>query len=452
MLPTGQAMRRPERMQVELLLLIGLIVLNGVFAMSEIALVTARRGRLMKHAADGDHAAAIALKLAEDPTRFLSTIQIGITSIGILNGIVGEAVLAQPLAEWLMSLGLNAQTSSITATAGVVIVVTYVSIVIGELVPKRLGQLNPELMARLVARPMQSLAVMTRPFVMLLTGSTHAILRVMGVRQTSQASVTEEEIQAILEEGQESGSIEQQQHDMLRNVFRLDDRKLGSLMIPRSGVVYLDIRNPVEANLACLIDSKHSRFPVCDGGLTNVLGIVTAKQALAVVAKGQAPDFAAIAQPAVYVPETLTGMELLEQFRGSGMQMAFVIDEYGDIQGIVTAQDMLEALTGEFTPRDAAEAWAVQQGDGTWLLAGTIPIHEVKDRLRLRQVPEEEKGRYHTISGMIMLLLGRVPVTGDIVVWEDWHFSIVAMDDNRVDKVSAQHRPREAVPEDIGGQ
>ncbi len=422
---------------MESLILIGLIVLNGVFAMSEIALVTARRGKLMKLAGEGDHAAAAALKLAEDPTRFLSTIQIGITSIGILNGIVGEAVLAAPLSRWFIGHGMNEQPAEITATAGVVIVVTYVSIVIGELVPKRLGQLSPELVARLVARPMQSLAVMTRPFVMLLTGSTHAILRLMGVRQTSQNSVTQEEIHAMLEEGSESGAIEQQQHDMVRNVFRLDDRKLGSLMVPRSDIVYLDMRLSVDENLARLLDSEHSRFPVCDGGLANVLGIVTAKQALAVVAKGQLPDFAAIAQPAVYVPETLTGMGLLDQFRASGVQMVFVIDEYGGIEGLVTVQDMLEALTGEFTPRNVEEAWAVAQPDGSWLLQGTIPIHELKDRLALRFVPEEEKGHYHTISGMIMLLLGRLPAVGDSVEWESWRFVVAGMDDKRIDKVHA---------------
>lgn len=424
-------------MPVEALVLIGLIVLNGVLAMSEIALVTARRGKLMKLAGDGDHAAAAALKLAEDPTRFLSTIQIGITSIGILNGIVGEAVLAAPLSHWFIGHGMGEQPAQITATAGVVIVVTYVSIVIGELVPKRLGQIAPEVVARLVARPMQSLAVMTRPFVMLLTGSTHAILRMMGVRQTSQNSVTQEEIHAMLEEGSESGAIEQHQHDMVRNVFRLDDRKLGSLMIPRSDIVYLDMRLSVDENLARLLDSEHSRFPVCDGGLANVLGIVTAKQALAVVAKGQLPDFAAIAQPAVYVPETLTGMGLLDQFRASGMQMVFVIDEYGGIEGLVTVQDMLEALTGEFTPRNVEQAWAVAQSDGSWLLAGMIPVHELKDRLALRSVPEEEKGHYHTISGMIMLLLGRLPVAGDTVMWEDWRFVVAGMDEKRIDKVHA---------------
>ena len=424
-----------------------LIVLNGLFAMSEIALVAARKARLMKLAADGDSSAAVALKLGEDPTKFLSTIQIGITSIGILNGIVGEAVLAAPLAEWLKTLGVDSATASIGATAGVVIVITYVSIVIGELVPKRIGQLNPEAIARLVARPMVTLSFLTRPFVLLLSWSTHTILRIMGVRLVNNSGVTEEEIHAMLEEGSESGVIEQHQHEMVRNVFRLDDRQLGSLMIPRSDLVYIDVRKPSEENIQLMIESEHSRFPVCDGGLDNLLGVVHAKQAFACLAKGEKPDFTAQLHHCVYVPETLTGMELLEQFRASGMQMAFVIDEYGELEGIVTLQDVLEAVTGEFTPNNADDAWAVQRHDGSWLLDGAIPIPEMKDRLTLKSVPEEDKGRFHTVSGMIMLLLGRVPATSDRVQWDGWMFEVVDMDGKRIDKVLAT--PVETSEEDV---
>ncbi len=422
---------------MELFALAFLIILNGLLAMSEIALVAARKARLMKLAADGDSAAAVALKLGEDPTKFLSTIQIGITSIGILNGIVGEAVLAAPLATWLQTFGVASSTASIGATAGVVIVITYVSIVIGELVPKRIGQLNPEAIARLVARPMVTLAFLTRPFVLLLSWSTHAILRIMGVRLVNNSGVTEEEIHAMLEEGSESGVIEQHQHEMVRNVFRLDDRQLGSLMIPRSALVYVDVRKTPEENIQMMIESEHSRFPVCDGGLNNLLGVVHAKQAFACLAKGEKPDFTEQLHPCVYVPETLTGMELLEQFRASSMQMAFVIDEYGEVEGIVTLQDVLEAVTGEFTTHNADDAWAVQRHDGSWLLDGAIPIPEMKDRLTLKTVPEEDKGRFHTVSGMIMLLLGRVPATSDRVQWDGWMFEVVDMDGKRIDKVLA---------------
>jgi putative hemolysin len=426
---------------MEFLILIGLIVLNGIFAMSEIALVTARRARLSKLADEGDHAAAVALKLGEDPTKFLSTIQIGITSIGLLNGIVGEAVLAAPFSAWLQSLGVPEQTALILATALVVLSVTYVSIVVGELVPKRLGQITPEPIARLVARPMQWLATATRPFVALLTFSTHGLLRLLGVKQEERTAVTEEEIHAMLEEGSDAGVIEHQQHEMMRNVFRLDERQLGSLMVPRSDVVFIDVNVPPEEGLARLIASEHSRFPVCDGGLDKILGIVHAKQALACVARGQLPDFRADLHPAVYVPETLTGMELLEQFRTNRIQMAFVVDEYGDVGGIVTLQDVLEAVTGEFTPEDAGDAWAVRRDDGSWLLDGVIPIPELKDCLALRGVPEEDRGRYHTLSGMMMLLLGKIPTTGESAEWEGWHFEVVDMDGKRIDKVLATPLP-----------
>ena len=422
---------------MEIFALVLLIVLNGLFAMSEIALVTARKARLMKLSADGDSSAALALKVSEDPTRFLSTVQIGITSIGVLSGILGEAVLAEPLSLWLQTFGVPAATASIGATAGVVIVITYISIVIGELVPKRIGQINPELIARLVVRPMVTLAFLTRPFVVLLSWSTHTILRLMGVRQLNNSGVTEEEIHAMLEEGSESGVIEQHQHEMVRNVFRLDDRQLGSLMIPRSDLVYIDMQRAPEENIKLMIESEHSRFPVCDGGLDNLLGVIHTKQAFACLARGENPDFSQQVHPCVYVPETLTGMELLEQFRASSMHMAFVIDEYGALEGIVTLQDVLEAVTGEFTPNNAEDSWAVQRHDGAWLLDGAIPIPEMKDRLTLKTTPEEDKGRYHTVAGMFMLLLGRVPNTSDRVLWDGWMFEVVDMDRKRIDKVLA---------------
>jgi putative hemolysin len=223
----------------------------------------------------------------------------------------------------------------------------------------------------------------------------------------------------------------------VRNVFRLDDRQLGSLMIPRSDVVCLDIADTAEINLQKVVASEHSRFPVCEGGFKKILGVVHAKQVLATIARGETLDFSAHLNPCVYVPETLTGMELLEQFRANHMQVAFVIDEYGEIEGLVTLQDLLEAVTGEFTPRNAEDAWAVQREDGSWLLDGAIPIPDLKDHLELKIVPEEDKGRYHTLSGMIMLLLGRVPSTADYCDWEGWRLEVVDMDEKRIDKILA---------------
>ena len=426
---------------MEIFILIALILLNGAFAMSEIALVTAKRGRLARLAADGDASSEIAMRLGGEPTRFLSTIQIGITAIGILNGIVGEAALAAPFAVWLQTIGVEKELSEVGATVLVVVVITYVSIVVGELVPKRIGQFNAEGIARLVARPISFLALISRPFVRLLSFSTDGILRLIGARDVGGSDVTEEDIHAMLEEGSDAGVIEKHEHDMVRNVFRLDDRQIGSLMIPRSDIVYLDIDQPLEVNLKRVAESDHSRFPVCRGGLHDVLGIIAVKQLFTKLHTSGTTDLTDQLQPCVYVPESLTGMELLEQFRMSGTQIVFVVDEYGELQGLVTLQDVLEAVTGEFKPRNAEDAWSVQREDGSWLLDGLIPIPELKDRLDLKETPEEDKGRYHTLSGMMMWLLGRLPHTGDVAEWEQWRLEVVDLDGKRIDKVLASRLP-----------
>ncbi|NIM42069.1 MAG: DUF21 domain-containing protein [Hydrogenophaga sp.] len=427
---------------MEIALLIALILLNGVFAMSELALVTARKARLQKLIDEGDGAAAAAVKLGEDPNRFLSTIQIGITSIGVLNGIVGEAALAGPLALWLQTLGAPAQASQYGATALVVVVITYFSIVVGELVPKRLGQTYPEALARLVARPIDWLSKATKPFVILLSVSTRALLRLLGVKEGNVNAVTEEEIHAMLAEGTSAGVIESHEHAMVRNVFRLDDRQIGSLMVPRSDVVVLDLEESFEVNMARVESSEHSRFPVVKGNLGNLQGVLNARQWMAQALRGAARELAEQPlQPPLYVPETITGMELLDNFRLSDVQMAFVIDEYGELQGIVTLQDLIEAITGEFQPRDPETAWATQREDGSWLLDGHIPVPELKDRLELASVPDEERGRYHTLSGMLMLLTGRLPRVGDCATWEGWRLEIVDMDGRTIDKVMATKLP-----------
>jgi len=334
-----------------------------------------------------------------------------------------------------------------------VVVITYFSIVIGELVPKRLGQTHPETLARLVARPIDWLALATKPFVRLLSISTQLLLRLLGVKEGSGTAVTEEEIHAMLQEGTTAGIIEFHEHTMVRNVFRLDDRQIGSLMVPRADIVSLDIDIPFDVNLARVEASDHARFPVVRGGLDDVKGVVNARQWLArVVREGGTQGLRE--QPLelpLYVPETLTGMELLANFRESDLHMAFVIDEYGEVQGLVTLQDLVEAITGEFRPQDPDDAWAVQREDGSWLLDGHIPVPELKDRLQLSRVPDEDRGRYHTLSGMIMLLTGRLPTLADAVTWEGWHFEIVDMDGKTIDKVLATLQPEpeiESAPQD----
>ncbi|AMR81365.1 hemolysin family protein [Cupriavidus nantongensis] len=433
---------------MEIAILLALILLNGLFAMSEIALVTARKARLQRQIENGDRGAIAAAKLGEDPTRFLSTVQIGITSIGVLNGVVGESTLAQPLGLWLQGFGISETTAGYVATAIVVAGLTYFSIVLGELVPKRLGQMAPEAIARLVARPIGWLAVASTPFVKLLSSSTRLVLRLLGTQVDRGPGVTEEEIHALLVEGSEAGVIEQHEHTMVRNVFRLDDRQLASLMVPRGDVVYLDVEATLDENLRRIEESDHSRFPVVRGGMHDIIGVVSARQLLARRLRGEEADLQAAVQPAVFVPESVTGMELLENFRASGGQIAFVIDEYGEVLGLVTLQDLIEAITGEFKAEAAGEQWAVQRDDGSWLLDGLIPIPELKDRIGLRQVPEEEKERYHTLSGMLLLLLGRLPQIADTVQWGDWRFEIVDMDGKRIDKVLAERLPPQDGPEE----
>jgi putative hemolysin len=263
----------------------------------------------------------------------------------------------------------------------------------------------------------------------------------MGKKELSSANLTEEDIHAMLVEGSQSGLIERQEHEMVRNVFRLDDRQISSLMTPRSEIVYFDIEQPLEGNLENLMSSDHSRYPVCRGGMHDTIGIITAKRLLKQRIKGESTNIEDYLQPAIFVPETLTGMKLLEQFRESGVQMVFVVDEYGEILGLVTLQDVLEALTGEFKSRDPEDVWATQRQDGSWLLDGLIPVPELKDRLDLKGVPEEHKGRYNTLSGMMMWLIGSLPRAGDVAEWEGWRLEVVDLDGNRVDKVLASRLP-----------
>lgn len=304
---------------MDILLLLFLIILNGVFAMSEIALVTARKSRLQRLAESGSSGAAVAIRLGEDPTQFLSTVQIGITAIGILNGIVGEAALAGPLANMLMDYGLDAHSSAITATTLVVVGITYFSIVIGELIPKRIGQFKAESIAQLMAGPISLLAKLSRPFVFLLSASTDGMLKLMGHKELSSADLTEEDIHSMLAEGSQAGVIEKQEHDIVRNVFRLDDRQIASLMTPRSEIVFLDIDRPLEEQLEHLMNSDHSRYPVCHGSVHSTIGIITAKRLLKQRITNEATHVHDYLQPSIFVPETLTGMKLLEQFRLSGV-------------------------------------------------------------------------------------------------------------------------------------
>jgi putative hemolysin len=424
---------------MDVALLAFLILLNGLFAMSEMALTASRKARLQVMVEEGAAGSQAAMDLHENPTKFLSVVQIGITSIGLLNGIVGDAAFSGPFAAWLhATFEMGASAADITATALVVIAITFLTIIFGELVPKRVGQIYPETVARLVARPMEWLSLITRPFVRLLSVITEGTLRLLGIRGAPYRMVTQEEIAASLEEGLDAGVIEAQEHQMVRNVFRLDERQIGSMMRPRVEVVWLDVHATQDEVLRVLSDDEHSRYPVCRGSLDDVLGVVSAQSLLQQLMEGRSLSLTERLQPPVFVPETLSGMELLGHFRASGAQLVFVVDEYGEVQGVITVRDVLEAITGEFTPSALEDAWAVQREDGSWLFDGLIPVPELKDRLALKELPEEDRGRYNTLAGMIMLLLGRLPSTADTVEWEGWRFEVVDLDGKRVDKVLAQ--------------
>ncbi len=429
---------------MDLLLIALLTLLNGVFAMSELALASSRKARLVAMAESGDKGAQAALVLLENPTQFLSSVQVGITSIGMLNGIIGEAAFSGGLAVWLQSWGASPRAAEISATALVVTLITYITIVFGELVPKRIGQLYPETVARLVSRPMMWVARGARLFVRLLAFSTQAVLTLLRVDNAANRAVTEEEIAASLEEGVSAGLIEEHEHQMVQNVFLLDDRTLPSLMLPRSEIEWLDASDSVATAIRKASVSGHSWYPVCRGGLDDVVGVVKVASLLTLNHAKELPDrMDAHALPAVFVPETLSGMELLEQFRERSTRILLVVDEYGVVQGLMTPMDMLEAITGELQPGAQIDAWAMQRSDGSWLLDGVMPVSELKARLDIRQLPAEERGRYNTVAGLLQSVSGRILGTGDQVDCAGWQFEVLDLDGKRIDKVLATRLPAE---------
>lgn len=423
---------------MDYLLIALLTLLNGLFAMSEMALASSRKARLAAMAEAGDGGAEAALKLMEHPTNFLSTVQVGITSIGILNGIIGEAAFSGELGLWLQAQGMPERFSQYAATGIVVAIITYVTIVFGELVPKRIGQLYPETVSRWAARPMRWLAKAAGPFVKLLSASTQAMLKLLAIDTTTPRGMTEEEIAHSLEEGVDAGVIEQHEHQMVRNVFHLDDRPLTSMMVPRSDVKWLEATMPVAGCLRQAGQGEgHSLYPVCRGSLDDVVGVVSVATLLALGPEHEG-SVEAHAYPGVFVPETLSGMELLEQFRKVRTRMVFVVDEYGVVQGLITPHDLLEAITGELQPMEQGDAWATQREDGSWLLDGLMPVSELKARLAIRDLPEEDRGRYNTLAGLLMALTGTLPAVGARVPCGEWIFEVVDLDGKRIDKVLAQ--------------
>ena len=429
---------------MDFLLIAFLTLLNGMFAMSELAIASARKARLAAMEESGDSGAGAAIRLMEQPTQFLSTVQVGITSIGMLNGIVGEAAFSGPVAAWLEGFGMSVGAASIAATALVVTVITFTTIIFGELVPKRIGQMFPETVARWIAQPMTWLATVAKPFVVLLSLCTQGVLKLLRIDESHSRAVTEEEISASLEEGVDAGLIEEHEHQMVRNVFHLDDRSLSSLMVPRGDIEWLDAGNSVAEALDYVAargeTGAHSWYPVCRGSLDEVVGIISMARLIALGRSDESIE--THVSPAVYVPETLSGMELLEQLRAKSGRMVFIVDEYGVVQGLMTPSDLLEAITGELKPGAHSDAWATPQADGGWRLDGLMPINEMKARLAIEDdLPNEDRGRYNTVAGLLLAEAGRLPEVGDVIDCAGWRFEVTALEGRRIDTVLARPHP-----------
>jgi putative hemolysin len=415
-----------------------LILVNGLFALSEIAVVSARKTRLQQWAEAGNARARAALDLANNPNQFLATIQIGITLIGILAGAFGGATIARELSDILSDIPGLGPYSYPLSLALVVMVITYLSLIVGELVPKRLALNNPERLAMVVAAPMQVLSRVAYPVVHLLGVSTEFLLRLLGMKPSTEPPVTEEEIRALIEQGTQAGMFEEAEQEMVERVFRLGDRRVSAVMTPRTEIVWLDREAAAQEIRRTILESVHSRFLVAEGSLDNVLGVVHAKDLLAHILGEQVVDLAATIQQPLYVPESMRALKALELFKQSGTHIALVIDEYGGIQGLVTPSDILEAIVGDLPEAgEEVEPLAVQRADGSWLLDGMLPVDEFKDLFDLDELPGEDQGIYQTLAGFVIMQLGRIPTAADYFVWEGLKIEVVDMDGNRVDKVLA---------------
>ena len=424
-------------MALEIAVVIALTVLNGIFAMSETAMVSARRARLRENAEGGDRGARAALGLAEDPNRFLSTVQIGISLIGVLAGAFGGAALAGPLAEDLRAVPVVAPYAEPVAFALVVGSITYLSLIVGELVPKRLALGAPETVASLVARPMGFLSTLASPVVWFLGASTNAVLRLIRVSPSAETPVSEQEVEILLEEGARAGVFEEEERDLARRALRLDDRPVRELMTPRPRIVWLDADDHPEEHRLVITESRHSWFPVARGDLDGLLGLASIKDPWA--RGGDAGLLDSLTRPP-FVPEGAPATRALEVFKQSGITVAVVVDERGNVEGLVTPTDVLEALVGAAADADEPTGKTpaiVARPDGSLLVDGLLAVDELKERLGLSGLPREDEGDYQTVGGMVMTALERVPEESDGFGWEGWRFEVVDMDGNRVDKVLA---------------
>ncbi|MFN3588316.1 MAG: hemolysin family protein [Spirosomataceae bacterium] len=419
---------------MDIVIIFLLIILNGVFSMSEIALVSSRRTKLEIAAKNGDKRANAALQLSNSPNRFLSTVQIGITLIAILTGIFsGEQFngYVQPLIEQIPSLQPYAKTISVSI---ITIIVTYLSLVFGELVPKRIGMAMPEKIAQLVAKPMNMLSSITSPFIWLLSISSDTLVKVMGIKEND-SSVTEEEIKSLIQEGATGGTIEEIEHEIVQNVFHLGDRRITSLMTSSNEVTFLDMDDELEENRAKVMDKRHSIYPVCRDGINNMVGLLYIKDVLDLGLDNALASLESLAREALYIPENNHAYQVLEKFQREKIHFGIIVDEYGNVQGVVTMNDILDALVGDISENNEFEFEITPREDGSFLIDAALPFDDFLQEFEIEIQNRKDYSGFDTMGGFALEILKEIPDTGDKFTWEGYDFEIVDMDKNRIDKI-----------------
>ena len=423
-------------LSVQIAIIVILIAANGLFSMAEIAVLSARRTRLQQRAEEGDRKAQAALELAKAPSRFLSTIQIGITLIGILTGAFSGTTIADWLAPELNRIGWIAPHGAVVSFGIVVVAITFLTLIFGELVPKQIALNNAERIAAAVAPFMCGLSRLALPVVHLLSVSTALVLRLFKTRTAPDTTVTEEEIKLMIEQGTQEGVFEPTEQAMVERVFRLGDRTVYSLMTPRPEVVWLDPNERSEEIQHKITSNTHTHYPVAEGRIDNIIGMVNSKDLLSQNLSCLPVDLRSVLRPALFIPESMSALEVLERFKEKRSHAALVIDEHGGFQGLVTTSDILEAIVGDIPARgESHEADIIRRADGSWLVDGTVLADELKELLDADRLPFEGEHLYETLGGLVMAFLGRVPRSGDGFDWEGFRFEVVDMDGHRVDKV-----------------
>ncbi len=423
-------------MITDILVILLLIGANGVFSGAEIAIISARRHRLEQLSEQGRHSARVAMRLADSPNQFLSTVQIGITLIGILSGAVGGATVAKQLEAWVEQVPRLAPYSPALSFGFVVAVITYLSVVVGELVPKRLALANPEQMACMMAPSMRWLSRASGPLVQLLSHSTESLLKVLGVSNNNQPDITEDEIKALFRQGTDSGVFEEVEHDMIQRVLRLGDRTIKSLMTPRTDICWLDVEESLDENLQEILQSTYSRFPVGKGSLDDCLGVVWVRNILVAKFTGDPIDLEQLAQPPLFVAESTRALSILEQFKRSGIHIALVTDEFGGVEGLVTLNDLMEGIVGDLpSMEDQDDPLVVIREDGSFLVDGGLDLDAFSELIHQDIFGVEQEVRYHTLAGFVMHVLERVPREADHFEWQGYRFEVIDMDGKRIDKL-----------------